>query len=59
MKKPRPNADLREMMRRANVFQYSVAAELGMSTCNFQKILQRDIPEDQRQRIVQAIDSLR
>ena len=54
----RVNDDVRKKIRDADLYQYQIAEQLGMSTSNLQRILQHTLTEQRRKQIDDAIDEL-
>lgn len=53
-----PNLDIRNAIERSGIKYYSVAEYLEMSPMSFSKLLRRELPEDTRKDIFNAIDHL-
>ena len=54
----RANADIREKAKQAGVCLWEVAAEYGMNDGNFSRKLRKELPQEEKQRILAAIDRL-
>ena len=54
----RANADIREKAKQAGVYLWEVAAEYGMNDGNFSRKLRLELPQEEKQRILEAIDRL-
>lgn len=53
------NVDVREMIKKAGVFHYQVADALGVSEGTFCKMLRRELPEEQKCDVYNAIARLK
>lgn len=52
------NKDLRSEFRIANVKQWEVAEEIGISEMTFVKWLRRELPEDKKKLVREAISKI-
>lgn len=52
------NNDIREKIKFAGVRYWQVAGELGVSDGNFSRMLRRELPDDKKTQILEAIDRL-
>lgn len=52
------NMDLREAIKRARLFNYEVAAQMGMSETSFSRKLRRELSEEEKEKIFAAIEVL-
>ena len=52
------NMDLREAIKRARLFNYEVAAKMGMSETSFSRKLRRELLEEEKKKIFAAIEVL-
>lgn len=52
------NIDIREAIKRARLFSYEVASELGISETSFSRKLRRELSQEEKMRILEAIDKL-
>ena len=54
------NREIREMIRKAGIFQWQVAREIGITEGSFIRWLRDDpLPADRRDRILQAINDVK
>ena len=51
------NAIVREQIRSAKVFHWQVAEALGVSESKFCRMLRREMPDDQRREVLEAIEA--
>ena len=54
----RANVDIREAAKKASVYLWEVAAEYGMNDGNFSRKLRKELPQEEKQRILDIIDRL-
>ena len=54
----RENAEIRESAKRAGVYLWQVAAACGINDGNFSRKLRRELPEQEKQEILQIIQDL-
>lgn len=52
------NIEIRTAIKKARLFNWEVAEELGISESYFCRKLRRELPEDERNRFLAAIDRL-
>lgn len=52
------NAEIRELMRRKRIRHYEVAERLGISEYTFCKWLRRELTNEQKQRVLKAINQI-
>lgn len=52
------NLEVREAIKRARLFGYEVAAALGMSETSFSRKLRRELPPEEKTRVLAAIEKL-
>ena len=52
------NTEIRTAIRKARLFGYEVAAELGISETSFSRKLRNEIPQDEKERILAAISRI-
>ena len=53
------NQDLKDEMRIAGVRQWEVAEAIGVSEMTLVKWMRFELPEDKRQRVLQAIEQIK
>ena len=53
------NQDLKDEMRIAGVRQWEVAEAMGVSEMTLVKWMRFELPEDKRQRVLQAIEQIK
>lgn len=58
MVKIKANQDLREKIKHSNFFAYEIAAKLGCHENTLFRLLRRELPEDEKQRIMDALNQL-
>lgn len=51
----KPNKEIREAIERKRVKYYEVAEKLGISTCYFSRMLQRELPEERKAEILKVV----
>ena len=54
----RANVDIREAAKKAGVCLWEVAAEYGMNDGNFSRKLRKELPQEEKQNILEIIDRL-
>ena len=54
----RANAEIREKAKRAGVCLWEVAAACSVNDGNFSRKLRKELPQEEKQRILEAIDRL-
>lgn len=52
------NIDIRTAIKKARLFNWEVAEELGISESYFCRKLRRELPEDEKKRVLAAVDRL-
>ena len=52
------NVDIRKEIKRNNLYQYQVAAKLGVSECTLIRWLRKELPEEKQAQIMQIIAEL-
>lgn len=52
------NIDIRNAIKRARLFGWEVAQELGISESYFSRKLRKELPPEEKERILAAIDRL-
>lgn len=52
------NADIRELLKRKRIFHYEVAAALGVATTTLSRWLQRELPEEKKKLIREAVEKI-
>ena len=52
------NIEIRMAMKKARLYGYEVAAKLGISETAFSRKLRKELPAEEKQRILEAIDRL-
>ena len=52
------NLEIRMAIKNARLFSYEIAAELGLSETSFSRKLRKELPPDEKERILAAIESL-
>lgn len=52
------NLEIRMAIKKARLFSYEIAAELGLSETSFSRKLRKELPPDEKERILAAIDRL-
>ena len=52
------NLEIRTAIRKARVYGYEVASALKMSETNFSRKLRKELPPEEKERILEAIDRL-
>lgn len=53
------NIDIRQNIKKAGLFQYQVAREVGVSEAQFIRWLRYDLSKEKAERILKAIDKLK
>jgi len=54
----KPNKEIREAIEKKRVKYYEVAEKIGVSSCYFSRLLQRELPEERKKEILKAIKSI-
>ena len=57
-KAPRLNEDIKEAIRKKGLASYEIAAALGVTPTSFYHLLQKELPQEKRERILAAIESV-
>lgn len=52
------NKSIRDMMKKAGLFQWEVAEAMNWNEYSFSKALRRKLPEDKKQEVIRAICKL-
>lgn len=52
------NLEVRVAIKNARLFNYEVAAELGISETYFSRKLRKELPDEEREKILTIIDKL-
>lgn len=52
------NKDIRDAAKKAGVFLWQIAGELGVNDGNFSRKLRRELPNAEREKILSIIDRL-
>lgn len=52
------NLDIRQALLEANLKQWRVAESLGISESQFSKMLRRELPEDKKNQVLEAINNI-
>lgn len=52
------NIEIREAIKRARLFGYEVAEALGISETHFSRKLRKELPADEKARVLTAIEKL-
>lgn len=55
MRKPKANEDIRTAIRSAGLFQWEVAAEIGIAEITFLKWMRFPLPDDKKKKVLTAI----
>lgn len=53
------NQEIRQAIRKARIYQYDVADKLGISENTFIRWLRKELPQDKKALILQAIEELK
>ncbi len=53
-----PNSTLKAYARSKAVFLYEIASQLGISEFTFTRHLRKELPEEERQKIMRTIDMI-
>lgn len=59
MKSSEMNRDIRIAVALSGVKFYEIANELGISQCHFSHKLQKELPEDEKKKILDIIENLK
>lgn len=51
----KPNKEIREAIEKRRIKYYEIAEKVGVSTCYFSRLLQRELPEERKAEILKAI----
>jgi len=54
----RANKDIRRIAKEKGIYLWQIADRLGMYDSNFSKLLRKELPNDNRERIMQIINEL-
>lgn len=52
------NLEIRLAIKSARLFSYEIAAELGLSETSFSRKLRKELPPEEKEKILAAIDRL-
>ena len=52
------NMDIRDAAKRAGVFLWEIAGEIGINDGNFSRRLRKELPPEEKEKILAAIDRL-
>lgn len=52
------NLEVREVMKRSRLFGYEVAEALGISETHFSRKLRKELPVDEKEKILAVIEKL-
>lgn len=52
------NLEIRMAIKNARLFNYEVAAELGLSETSFSRKLRKELPAEEKEKILSAIERL-
>lgn len=52
------NIEVRAAIKKARLFNYEVAAAVGMAETAFSRKLRKELPPDEKERILEAIERL-
>lgn len=52
------NRDIRDAAREANVFLWQIADRIGVNDGNFSRRLRKELPPDEKEKIMRIIDDL-
>lgn len=53
------NNDVRNAIKEANVLYWRVAEEIGITDGSFSRMLRKELPEEKKEKIYQAIEKIR
>ena len=53
------NEEIREMIKRKRLYQYEVARQMGISFYTLNRWLRYELPDEKKQRIIKAIESIK
>lgn len=51
----KPNKEIRELLEAKRIKYYEIADKIGVSTCYFSRLLQRELPEERKKEILKVI----
>ena len=51
----KPNKEIREAIEKRRIKYYEIADKIGVSTCYFSRLLQRELPEERKKEILKVI----
>lgn len=54
----KPNKEIREAIEKRRIKYFEVAEKIGVSTCYFSRLLQRELPDERKKEILKAIKSI-
>lgn len=51
----KPNKEIREAIEKKRIRYYEIAEKIGVSTCYFSRLLQKELPPERKAEILKAI----
>jgi transcriptional regulator with XRE-family HTH domain len=54
----KPNKEIREAIEKRRIKYFEVAEKIGVSSCYFSRLLQRELPDERKKEILKAIKSI-
>lgn len=52
----KPNKEIREAIEKRRIKYYEIAEKIGVSSCHFSRLLQRELPPERKAEILKAIE---